>query len=101
MTSPQRRGEVRIAWKGSGALEDRIPRRRNAAVARAVLLDMGEPREGIMEALHQELVGDQHVVDLAAGFFGLIAVLVEESVPLRIGRKQPRVVGGARLAYNF
>src|ERR1700758_4764441 len=58
--------------------DHRIPRRGHHAVAGAVLLDMAEARERIMEALHRELLGHHHVVDPAAGLFRDVTVLVEE-----------------------
>src|ERR1700730_3294089 len=45
----------------------RIPRRRNDPVAVAVLFDIAEPGERIVEALYLQLLGNQHVVDPTAG----------------------------------
>src|SRR5436190_2497763 len=43
-----------------------IPRRGDHTVSRAVLFDIAEARERVVEALHHQLVRHQHVVNLAA-----------------------------------
>src|SRR4051812_12404335 len=51
------------------------------AIAVPRLLEVGEAREGVMEALDQHLLGRDHVVDLAAGLLRGFRVLVEGGVP--------------------
>src|SRR5260370_7883668 len=58
----------------------RIPGHRDFAVARSVLLDIGERREWVVETLQQHLFRHQHVVDLAAAF------LPPDGVPVAGGR---------------
>src|SRR5258707_3189917 len=58
----------------------RIPGHRDFAVARSVLLDIGERREWVVETLQQHLFRHQHVVDLAAGFLLPHLNLVVEKV---------------------
>src|SRR5260370_35080964 len=62
----------------------RIPRRGYHTVAAAVLFDVGEPRERIVEALQLQLLGGHHVLDPAAGFFPDLRVPVGKRVPARI-----------------
>src|SRR6185295_10359863 len=67
--------------------DHRIPRRRDYPITAAVLFDVAEPRERVVEALHLELVRHQHVVGLAAGLLGHGGILIEEGVPTGVGRK--------------
>src|SRR6476660_10171234 len=53
-------------------------------VAATLLLDASQRREWKVIALHRQLLGHQHVVDLAACGGGLRRILVEEAVPVRI-----------------
>src|SRR5471032_1401917 len=53
----------------------RIPRCGNDPVTVAVLFDIAEPGERIVEALHLQLLCNHHVVDPAAGLLGHISVL--------------------------
>src|SRR5260370_8140122 len=77
--------------------DGRIPRRRYHPVAAAVLFDVGEPRERIVEGLQLQLLGGHHVVDPAAGLFRDIRVLVEGPWPARISAQRIGIVGDIRL----
>ena len=67
------------------------------AIAAALLLDPGQRREREVIALHRKLLGDQHVVDALPRGGGLRRVLVEEAVPVRMGREHRDVVADVRL----
>src|SRR5262249_60526691 len=76
----------------------RIPGHRNLAIARPILLDIGERREWIVEALQQHLFRHQHVVDLAAGFLPPAPALGRASAPSGEARRSEPPAGGARPA---
>jgi hypothetical protein len=50
-----------------------------------------------MEALHQHLVGRQHVIDLTAGGLGRDRLVVVEGMPARMPGEQERRVGDVSL----
>src|SRR5262249_60651235 len=79
----------------------RIPGNRNLPITRPGLLDIGERWERIVECLNRYLLGDQHVVHLAARLLGLGAILIEEGMPAGIAREQGRMVGDVRLDVDF
>src|SRR6266571_2198264 len=95
------RGEGRAGayppLRGGISSKHRIPRRRNDAIAGTILLQMTEAGERIVEALDRQFLGDDHVVDLAPGLFGLDRILIEERVPARMAGEQGRMVGHVRL----
>src|SRR5438477_9064488 len=72
--------------------DHRAPRRRHQPIAIPSLLDIPVSREWIVEALDTHFVGDQHVVDLAAGLFSERGILIEHQMPARIGDEQCGVV---------
>src|ERR1700733_9014793 len=83
--------------KAPKASDRRIPRRRHHPVAVAVLFEIGEPGERIVEALQLQLLGGHHVVDPAARLLGHVTVLIEERMPTRVTGERSRIVGYIRL----
>src|SRR5664279_2574088 len=77
----------------AGPLDRRIPRHRDDPVAVAVLRDIGETGERVVETLQLQLLGDHHVVDPAAGLFRHVGILVERSVPARMAREWIGIIG--------
>src|SRR5215471_5091697 len=82
-------------------LDVRVPWRRDYPIPSAVLLDVPEPREWIVEALDQELLGDHHVVDCPARRFCLLRVLVKKRMPAWVACEQIGMVGHVGLQVNF
>ena len=71
--------------------------RRHHAITVALLLDPRQRREREVIALHRQLLGHQHVIDLAARGRGLRRILVEEAVPIRMRREHRDIVADVGL----
>jgi hypothetical protein len=78
-------------------LDRRIPGHRNLPIAGCGLFDMCKRRERVVNALHQHLLGHQHVVDLTAHGLRLHRIVIEEGMPAGIAHKQKRRMGQVAL----
>ena len=73
-------------------------RRRNDAIAGAVLLHAAEPGEGMVIGLHWHLLRHQHVVDAPPRRRGLDRILIEPALPVGMAGEHDRVVVARRPA---